>query len=191
MDLGFCSASVREGEKSSLEAVCWRQQLSARAFGPAQDADTGRPDAMWGARAQPSGLGGYGAGLLAALLGLSFLSQHAQAAEPTSDTSAENNTNTQTRKSTPSLSEGKETGARVASKIGGRFPVGVSSPFPSPFPFPSVSFPPLWNISSWENLRAFTLKRRGLRMGAYTDGPLLCWLLPAERSLLSSGSRFS
>ncbi|XP_028631357.1 serine protease 40-like [Grammomys surdaster] len=58
---------------------------------------------MWGARAQQSGLGGYGAGLLAALLGLSFLSQHAQAAEPTSDTSAENNT--QTMKSTPSLSE--------------------------------------------------------------------------------------
>lgn len=140
MDLGFCSASVREGEKSSLEAVCWRQRLSARAFGPTQDPDTGRPDAMWGARAQQPGLGGYGAGLLAALLGLSFLSQHAQAAEPTSVISAENNTTIKIMKSSPSLSEGKETGARVASKIGGRFPVGVSPPFSSLF-FPSLLSP--------------------------------------------------
>ncbi|GAB1284866.1 Serine protease 40 [Apodemus speciosus] len=62
---------------------------------------------MWGARAQQSGLGGYGAGLLAALLGLIFLlSQHARAAEPTNVTSAANQT-TQTMTSTLSEVCGK------------------------------------------------------------------------------------
>lgn len=89
---------------------------------------------MWGARAQQSGLGGYGADLLAALLGLSFLlSQHARAAEPTNVTSAANQT-TQTMTST--LSEGKETGARVAFKGRGRIPAGMS-------PLPSLLSPPL------------------------------------------------
>ncbi|XP_031224678.1 serine protease 40-like [Mastomys coucha] len=60
---------------------------------------------MWGARAQKSGLGGYWAGLLAALLGLSFLSQHARTAERTNVTSAANNTTTQIMKSALSLSE--------------------------------------------------------------------------------------
>lgn len=169
------------GERGSLEAVCRSQRLFARAFGPARDPDTSRPDAMCGVRAQKSGLSGYGAGLLAALLGLSFLSQHAQTAEPTNVTSAANNTTTQIMKSTLSLSESKERGARVAFKIGGRFPVGVSPPFSfPPFPYPSVPFLPLWNISSQENLRAFTLKRRSSRLGTYTDGPLRCWLLPID-----------
>ncbi|XP_052049663.1 serine protease 40-like [Apodemus sylvaticus] len=61
---------------------------------------------MWGARAQQSGLGGFGASLLAALLGLSFLSQHARAAEPTNVTNPANQT-TQTMKSTLSEVCGK------------------------------------------------------------------------------------
>uniref|UniRef100_E9Q9Y0 Serine protease 40 n=1 Tax=Mus musculus TaxID=10090 RepID=E9Q9Y0_MOUSE len=59
---------------------------------------------MCGIRAKKSGLGGYGAGLLAALLGVSFLSQHAQTAEHV--TNAANNTTIQIMKSTLSLSEG-------------------------------------------------------------------------------------
>nr|AAI45990.1 Testicular serine protease 2 [Mus musculus] len=58
---------------------------------------------MCGIRAKKSGLGGYGAGLLAALLGVSFLSQHAQTAEHV--TNAANNTTIQIMKSTLSLSE--------------------------------------------------------------------------------------
>ncbi|XP_032755397.1 serine protease 40-like [Rattus rattus] len=77
---------------------------------------------MWGARAQQSGLVGYGAALLAALLGLSFLSQHALATEPTDVTSAANNTTTQTGKTTLSLStvcgktkfQGKIYGGQIA-----------------------------------------------------------------------------
>lgn len=141
MDLGFCSASTREvwvGERGSLEAVCQRQRLSARAFASARDPDTARPDAMWGARAQQSGLVGYGAALLAALLGLSFLSQHALATEPTDVTSAANNTTTQTGKTTLSLSMGKETGAGVTFKVGGRFPWTSSFSSPSPLFLPLV-----------------------------------------------------
>jgi hypothetical protein len=130
------------GERGSLEAVCRSQRLFARGFGPARDPDTSRPDAMCGIRAKKSGLGGYGAGLLAALLGVSFLSQHAQTAEHV--TNAANNTTIQIMKSTLSLSEGKETGARVAFKVGGRFPVSVSPPFsfpPFPLPFCPLSSP--------------------------------------------------
>ncbi|XP_059137560.1 serine protease 40-like isoform X2 [Peromyscus eremicus] len=54
---------------------------------------------MQSARAQPSGLGGYRACLLAALLWLSLLPQHAQAI------SATNITTTQATKTTPSLSQ--------------------------------------------------------------------------------------
>lgn len=138
MGLGFCSTPAREvkvGERGSLEAVCQSQRLSARAFGPAPDPDTGQPDAMWGARAQKSGLGGYWAGLLAALLGLSFLSQHARTAERTNVTNAANNTTTQIMKSALSLSDGKETGTRAGFRWVCLLPSSslLFSPFLSPF----------------------------------------------------------
>ncbi|XP_005075509.1 serine protease 40 [Mesocricetus auratus] len=51
---------------------------------------------MRGTRAQQSGQGGYGACLLAALLWLSLLPQHAQAADPANTTSTINKTTTRT-----------------------------------------------------------------------------------------------
>ncbi|EGW06475.1 serine protease 40 [Cricetulus griseus] len=58
---------------------------------------------MRGIRAQQ--YGGYGASLLAALLWLSLLPQHAQAADPASNTSAINTSTTETMGTTPPLSE--------------------------------------------------------------------------------------
>ncbi|XP_049990561.1 serine protease 40-like [Alexandromys fortis] len=60
---------------------------------------------MWSARAQQSGQGGYGTCLLAALLWLSLLPQHAQATQSASSNSATNITTTQDTRSTPSLSQ--------------------------------------------------------------------------------------
>lgn len=90
------------GERCPREAVRQSQRLSARAFGPVWDPDTGWTHAMWDAKVQPSGPEGSWACLLASLLWLSFLSQHAQAA---SISSAANITTAQTALS---LAEGKE-----------------------------------------------------------------------------------
>ncbi|MEJ1285228.1 protease serine 40 [Cricetulus griseus] len=69
---------------------------------------------MRGIRAQQ--YGGYGASLLAALLWLSLLPQHAQAADPASNTSAINTSTTETMGTTPPLSESKEARAIVTPK---------------------------------------------------------------------------
>lgn len=107
------SREVRMGKRGYLEAVCRCQRLSARAFCPVWDPDTGRPDAMWGATAQPSGQGGYGTCLLKALLWLSLLPQHAQVTTSASSNSATNMTTIQATRNTPSLSQGKQAEARV------------------------------------------------------------------------------
>lgn len=166
------------GERGYLEAVCRCQRLSARAFCPVWDPDTGRPDAMWSATAQPSGQGGYGTCLLKALLWLSLLPQHAQVTTSASSNSATNMTTIQATRNTPSLSQGKQAEARVTPppKVEGWFPVGA---FPSPLPSEHRQL---------EGPAGLYVKREGLETGELGRNglPGSCLSLP---SLLSSGSR--